>query len=85
MKCEIKYIKHNVKREYKELSIKDITSVIIIPSIVGCILGLFLNTFIIDCLILIALMLFLYVIWDDAVNYCNNRDLITELQEIKTK
>ena len=72
MKCEIKYIENNIKKDFKRITVKGILSTIIISGTVGFLFGCFLSLKAIYVLMLIIFLIVSIAVWTDAVSYCKN-------------
>ena len=67
MKCEIKYIENNIKKDLKRLTIKGILATIIISGSLGLIFSFIFNQKVVYVLLIVFI-----VVWTDAVQYCKN-------------
>ena len=78
MKCEIKYITNDVKKDCELLDLKTILIFILISFVISFPIYMFLNTLSLSSLIILVLIiiiypaLFCYFGWKDAVEYCKN-------------
>ena len=83
MKCEIKYIEHQLKEEYKTLTIEGILLVIIISSVAGFVASFFLEESTLYIILALFITILVYVAWEDAVLYCRNKKITNE-KEMET-
>lgn len=74
MKCEIKYIENNLRKDYRKLTVKGLLIVAIVSFTGSFILSMFLESFIINLLLLLFSVLLLCVMWGDAVDYCKRKE-----------
>ena len=74
MKCEMRYIKQKVKEDYETITIKGMLGVASISFVVSFALSFFLAESAIYLLLMLFLMIGLYAVWKDAMNYCKNRN-----------
>jgi len=81
MKCEIKYIENNIRRDYRRITVKGLLIVAIVSFTGSFILSMFLKDFIIYLLLLFFFLLLLCVVWGDAVDYCKNRNTNIQKQQ----
>lgn len=72
MKCEIKYIENNIKKDLKRLTIKGILATIIISGSLGLIFSFIFNQKVVYVLLMTILLIVFIVVWTDAVQYCKN-------------
>lgn len=78
MQCEIKYIEHKVREEYKTLIIKGMSLLIVISSAVGITASFFLKSSTFHMSMALCLTIFLMGMWINAVTYCKNSKIINE-------
>ena len=74
MKCEMRYIKQKVKEDYKTVTIKGMLGIALFSFVVSFALSFFLSESAIYLLLMLFLMIVLYAVWKEAVNYCKNRN-----------
>lgn len=76
MKCEIKHIKNDIKKDCELLDLKTILIFILMSFIIGFPISIFLSTLSLPSLIILILILliypalFCYFGWKDTVEYC---------------
>ena len=76
MKCEIKYIEHKAKKDYKAFTVGGFITVILISIAVSFALSLFLDSTAVNYLLVLSFALLMCCMWKDAVDYCKNRKII---------
>ena len=78
MKCEIRYIEHKFKEEYKTLTIDRVLFVIIASSVTGIVASFFLEESTLYIILVLFFMILIYLMCEDAVSYCRNRKIVNE-------
>ena len=73
MKCEIRYIEHKFKEEYKTLTKDRVLFVIIISSVTGFVASFFLEESTLYIILVLFLTILIYSVCEDAVSYCRNK------------
>ena len=72
MKCEIKYIENNIKKDFKRITVKGILFTIIISGTLGFLFGCFFSQNAIYVFVMIIFSMVFIAVWTDAVSYCKD-------------